>query len=109
MKFVVFLPLMANWQIGKISPEKIFTILFESVQNVHTGILCHLVERGDGYALSVAFQAVGKLFVAFFVVVVGILPAEVVENLSALLSDAVGEGEAQSQPVVVALCDVYMA
>ena len=45
-------------------PEKIFTILFKSVQNVHTGILCHLVERGDGYALSVAFQAVGKLFVA---------------------------------------------
>ena len=52
---------LANWQN---LPEKIFTILFESVQNVHTGILCHLVERGDGYALSVAFQAVGKLFVA---------------------------------------------
>ena len=42
--FVIFWTLLAIWPNWPFLPEKIFTILLKSVQNVHTGIPCHLAK-----------------------------------------------------------------
>ncbi len=69
-------------------------------------ISCHLEEGGDSDSSLVSFHAVVVESVAFPSVVVGVHLREAVENLSAGLSESVGKCEGESQPVVVALCDV---
>ena len=72
-------------------------------------ILCHLEESADGDAFPATPQKTGILLVALLLFVLRIHSAQLVEKLSAPLTQPIGKGKAKVYPVVIGCGDIDTA